>query len=134
MRWTLRISSPSFLNPSFSSMVATGNKPPYGVRFLPEKLNGVFAAILLGSEYDAGEPCGTGGLRVCSELVITIWVTPGNGLAKLPTSRPLCSTTAFSGSPNGFSFHRPSLTSKPVHKSGAIARAGRSVLGNREAG
>src|ERR1700757_2900730 len=109
-------------------MVATGNKPPYGVRFLPEKSNGVFAAILLGSEANSGEPCGTGGLRVCLDLSITIWVTPGNGLAKAQTSRPLCSTTAFSGSPNGFSFHRLPLTSKPVHKSGFTRQQISSVL------
>src|SRR5262249_24692830 len=60
-------------------MVATGNKPPYGVRHLPEKSKGVFAPILLGSKYDFREPCGTGGLRVCLERFITIWVTPGNG-------------------------------------------------------
>jgi hypothetical protein len=35
-----------------------------------------------------------------------------------PTSRPHCFTTAFSGSPNGFSFNRPPLTSKPVHRFG----------------
>src|SRR6516162_1391701 len=83
IRCTLRVSSTSFLNPSFSSIVATGNKPPYGVRFLPEKSKGVFAAILLGSEYDFREPCGTGDLPVCLERFITIWVTPGNGLAKV---------------------------------------------------
>src|SRR5262245_16941730 len=42
----------------------------------------------------------------------------GNGLAKLRTSRLLSSTTALSGSPNGLSFPRPPLTSKPVHRSG----------------
>src|SRR6516165_7528779 len=108
MRCTVRVSSTSCLNPSFSSMVATGNKPPYGVRFLPEKSKGVLAAILLGSDPTFGEPCGTDVLRVCLELSFTIWVTPGNGLAKGQTSLPFCSTTAFSGSPNGFFFsHAP---------------------------
>src|SRR5215831_16552384 len=78
----------------------------------------MLAAILLGSEANSGEPCGTAGLRVCLDWLITIWVTPENGLAKAQTSRPLCSTTAFSGSPNGFSFHRNRLSSKPVHSSG----------------
>jgi hypothetical protein len=37
-------------------------------------------------------------------------VTPENGLAKAQTSRPLCSTTAFSGSPNGFLFSERSTS------------------------
>src|SRR6516164_11238398 len=120
MRCTVRVSSTSCLNPSFSSMVATGNKPPYGVRFLPEKSKGVLAAILLGSDATFGEPCGTGVLRLCLELSFTIWVTPENGLAKVRTSRLLCSTTAFSGSPNGFSFHTLPRTSKLMHRSGSM--------------
>src|SRR5450755_2774279 len=43
------------------------------------------------------------GFRVCFDLLITILGTPEDGLAKLPTPRPPCSTTAFPGSPNGFS-------------------------------
>ena len=116
MRCTVSVYSTSCLNPSFSSMVATGNKPRYGVRFLPEKSKEVLAAILLGSDATFGEPCGTGVLRVCLELSFTIWVTPGSGLAKAITSRPFCSTTAFSGSPNGFSFH----TLRRTHQNSCI--------------
>src|ERR1039458_8788959 len=43
------------------------------------------------------------GFRVCFDLLITILGTPEDGLAKLPAPRPPCSTTAFPGSPNGFS-------------------------------
>src|SRR5262249_34929756 len=79
-------------------MVATGNKPPYGVRHLPEKSKGVFAAILLGSEYDFREPCGTGGLRVCLERFITIWVTPGNGSRSCYFAATLFYNSIFRGS------------------------------------
>src|SRR5262249_17488220 len=88
-------------------MVATGNKPPYGVRHLPEKSKGVFAPILLGSEYDFREPCGTGGLRVCLERFITIWVTPGNGSRSCYFAAKLFYNSIFRVSKWFFFLHTP---------------------------
>src|SRR6266478_4120610 len=83
MRPTLNVSSTSFWNPSFSSRVATGNKPPYAVRLLPSKSYGVEAPILLGSGITRSAPCGTRLSSLCSLLRLTIWVTPRSRLAKL---------------------------------------------------
>src|ERR1700745_1210271 len=104
MRVTVTVSSISFWNPNFSNMVATGNRPPYAVRFLPWKSYRVDELILYGFRDSSCEACGTGFLRICLQLIVTIWVTSRNGLVKLRTSRPSCSTTAFLGSPNGFSY------------------------------
>src|SRR5207245_6232028 len=70
-------------NPSFSSRMATGNKPPYAVRLLPSKSYGVEAPILLGSGITRSAPCGTRLSSLCSLLRLTIWVTPRSRLAKL---------------------------------------------------
>src|SRR5712691_12185830 len=83
MRPTLNVSSTSFWNPSFSSRMATGNKPPYAVRLLPSKSYGVEAPILLGSGITRSSPCGTRLSSLCSLLRLTIWVTPRSRLAKL---------------------------------------------------
>src|SRR6266478_2868102 len=83
MRPTLNVSSTSFWNPSFSSRMATGNKPPYAVRLLPSKSYGVEAPILLGSGITRSAPCGTRLSSLCSLLRLTIWVTPRSRLAKL---------------------------------------------------
>src|SRR6266436_2359823 len=80
---TLNVSSTSFWNPSFSSRMATGNKPPYAVRLLPSKSYGVEAPILLGSGITRSAPCGTRLSSLCSLLRLTIWVTPRSRLAKL---------------------------------------------------
>src|SRR5262249_14184763 len=88
-------------------MVATGNKPAYGVRHLPEKSKGIFAPILLGSEYDFREPCGTGGLRVCLERFITIWVTPGNGSRSCYFAAKLFYNSIFRVSKWFFFLHTP---------------------------
>src|ERR1017187_9948798 len=59
--------------------------------------------FLMSVDSLSGEACGMRGFRVCFDLLITILGTPEDGLAKLHTPRPPCSTTAFPGSPNGFS-------------------------------
>src|SRR5207245_2609200 len=82
------------------------------------------------------EACGTPGFRVCFDLLITILGTPEDGLAKLLTPRPPCSTTAFPGSPNGFSLH--TFSEKPVrilifvHYLGAIHSGRRGKGGGDE--
>jgi hypothetical protein len=50
IRLIVNVCSTSGWNSSFSSIVATGSNPPYGVRFFPEKSKGVEAPILLGFE------------------------------------------------------------------------------------
>src|ERR1700757_2953034 len=109
-------------------MVATGSKPPYGVRFLPEKSKGVAAPILLGPRLSCSDACGVRVSSLSCGLRFTIWVTPGNRLTKLRTSWPLCFTTGFPGSPNGVSPQFSLLNSKPVHKLGDIVC--RSPLSN----
>src|SRR6201998_4903399 len=103
-------------------MVATGSKPPYGVRFLPEKSKGVAAPILLGPRLSCSDACGVRVAWLSCGLRFTIWVTPGNRLTKLRTSWPLCFTTGFPGSPNGVSPQFSLLNSKPVHKLGDKSR------------
>ena len=46
MRATVTVSSIRFWNANFSNMVATGNRPPYGVRPLPWKSKTVEDLIL----------------------------------------------------------------------------------------
>src|ERR1019366_4452266 len=75
LRFTVSISSTSFWNSNFSSIVATGNRPPLGVRFLPSKSKGVEAAILLGSGISVGEPCLVRVLSLCFFSFFTFWVT-----------------------------------------------------------
>src|ERR1700756_3588774 len=114
-------------------MVATGSKPPYGVRFLPEKSKGVAAPILLGPPLSCSDACGVRVSSLSCGLRFTIWVTPGNRLTKLRTSWPLCFTTGFPGSPNGVSPQFSLLNSKPVHKLGytlIVKRHPRIVIGN----
>src|SRR5258708_11542497 len=113
-------------------MVATGSKPPYGVRFLPEKSKGVAAPILLGSRLSCSDACGARVSSLSCGLRFTIWVTPGNRLTKLRTSWPLCFTTGFPGSPNGVSPQFSPLNSKPVHKLGVSHHARISQRGGEE--
>src|SRR6516162_3122347 len=89
-----------------------------GVRFLPEKSNGVEAPILLGSGTSCFAPCGVRVSSLCCVLSFTIWVTPGNRLTKRLTSRPFCFTTGFPGSPKGSSLQLFPLNSKSVHRTG----------------
>src|SRR5665213_4042218 len=85
-------------------MVATGNRPPYGVRFLPEKSQGVEAPILLGSGCAPPEPCFTGSFSLCCVLFVTIWVTPPWGWpAKLVTPQVSVSPND-NGVPKWFGF------------------------------
>src|ERR1700752_507658 len=88
IRLTVTVSSISFWNPNFSNMVATGNRPPYGVRFLPWKSYRVDELILCGFCDSSCRACGTGFLRICLQLIVTIWVNSRNGLAELGTLRP----------------------------------------------
>src|SRR5213592_3324210 len=69
------VASSNCWNPSFSSIVATGRRPPYGVRLFPSKSYGVEAAILLGSDCVAWDACLAGVLRICFFPRLTIWVT-----------------------------------------------------------
>src|ERR1035441_3132463 len=87
-RLTVTASSSNDWKPSFSSIVATGSRPPYGVRFLPRKSYGVEALILLGSGITSRTPCLAGFRRVCCFLLFTIWVAPENRSAKLQLRVP----------------------------------------------
>src|ERR1035437_5598884 len=87
-RLTVTASSSNDWKPSFSSIVATGSRPPYGVRFLPRKSYGVEALILLGSGITSRTPCLAGFRRVCCFLWFTIWVAPENRSAKLELRAP----------------------------------------------
>src|SRR5271166_2473352 len=88
LRFTVSISSTSFWNSNLSSMVATGNSPPYGVRFLPSKSNGVEPAILLGSGVTAGGPCLERVLPLCFFSFFTFWVTSWKSAREARTSLP----------------------------------------------
>src|SRR5690348_15197310 len=81
-RLTVRVSSISSWNCNRSNIVATGNSPPYAVRFLAPKSYGVEAPILLGSGITASAPCLAGVLWISFFLLITVWVTPENQLAE----------------------------------------------------
>src|SRR5664280_480063 len=87
-RLTVTASSSNDWKPSFSSIVATGSRPPYGVRFLPRKSYGVDALILLGSGITSRTPCLAAFRRVCCFLWFTIWVAPENRSAKLELRAP----------------------------------------------
>src|SRR5665811_495005 len=87
-RLTVTASSSNDWKPSFSSIVATGSRPPYGVRFLPRKSYSVDALILLGSGITSRTPCLAGFRRVCCFLWFTIWVAPENRSAKLELRAP----------------------------------------------
>src|ERR1019366_685096 len=87
-RLTVTASSSNDWKPSFSSIVATGSRPPYGVRFLPRKSYGVEALMLLGSGITSRTPCLAGFRRVCCFLWFTIWVAPENRSAKLELRAP----------------------------------------------
>ena len=69
----------------------------------------MFAAILWGWEITYSEACGTRGLRVCLDLPITIWVTPGNGLAKLELRGFSVLQQHFQGLQMVFDFSTPAL-------------------------
>src|SRR5271166_2551572 len=118
LRFTVSISSTSFWNSNLSSMVATGNSPPYGVRFLPSKSNGVEPAILLGSGVTAGGPCLERVLPLCFFSFFTFWVTSWKSAREARTSLPLCFTTGFPGSPEGSLPQSLFSSSNAVHRSG----------------
>src|ERR1019366_847443 len=117
-RFTVTFSSTSAWKPSFSSMVATGSRPPYGVKFLPRKSYGVEALILLGCGITSPTPCVPGSRRVCCFLLFTIWVAPENRSAKLRTSRISCFNAGFSGAPNGCPSSYLIRAASPTHNLG----------------
>src|SRR6266478_350222 len=126
MRPTLNVSSTSFWNPSFSSRVATGNKPPYAVRLLPSKSYGVEAPILLGSGITRSAPCGTRLSSLCSLLRLTIWVTPRSRLAKLELRGLSVLQQDFRGPQVVLSFSPSYSTQRPC-----IGQVAQSQLGPR---
>src|SRR3974377_993089 len=112
----VRVSSTNSSKPSFSSMVATGNKPPYAVRFRAEKSYGVEAPIFKGSGITVSAPCPQGVFSLCFRLFFTFWVTPENESAKRQLHRFPCFNPGFSGSPKGSLLHRLLSASNPVHR------------------
>src|SRR3974390_3132757 len=113
----VRVSSTNSSKPSFSSMVATGNKPPYAVRFRAEKSYGVEAPIFKGSGITVSAPCPQGVFSLSFRLFFTFWVTPENESAKRQLHRFPCFNPGFSGSPKGSLLHRLLSASNPVHRS-----------------
>src|ERR1019366_8802776 len=77
--------------------------------------------ILLGFGLSRSVPCGARVSSLCCGLRLTIRVAPGNRLTKVRTSRPLCFTTGFPGSPNGPSLQSFLTNSESVHRSGVTA-------------
>src|SRR6516225_5831410 len=83
-------------------MVATGNNPPYAVRFLLSKSYGVEHPILFISGITASAPCLAGLLSVSFFLLITVWVTPENQLAELALHGSTVLTQDFRGPQMGW--------------------------------
>ena len=73
---------------------------------------------LLASVLSRSVPCRARVSSLCCGLRLTIWVAPGNRLTKGQTSRPICFTTGFPGSPNGPSLQSFPINSESVHRSG----------------
>src|SRR5258707_1099926 len=124
-RFTVSVSSTSCWNCSFSSMVATGNSPPYAVRFPPWKSKCVEALIFMGSRGPSPNPCLTGFFALRWPLSITIWVPPENWVVKSELHDLTGFIPGFSGSPNVSRLPRSSrrqilciiqVTSKAEHK------------------
>src|SRR5439155_26558818 len=104
--------------PNFSSIVATGSRPPYGVRFLPSKSYGVEAPILLGSGCVAWIACLAALFRLCFFPRLTIWVTSlGFCAAELLPPHPRF-YSMFSGVTNWSTSAQPSRIRSRVHNSG----------------
>src|SRR5712691_4005131 len=100
-------------------MVATGSRPPYGVKFLPRKSYGVEALILLGCEAAFRGPCLTRVLPLCCFLFVTIWVTSLESVCEATPSQTSSFTPCFLGSPNGLSCRRPQFGPADAHRSGS---------------
>src|SRR5439155_11938053 len=104
--------------PNFSSIVATGSRPPYGVRFLPSKSYGVEAPILLGSGCVAWIACLAALFRLCFFPRLTIWVTSlGFCAAELLPPHPRF-YSMFSGVTKWSTSAQPSRIRSRVHNSG----------------
>src|SRR5947199_7520038 len=115
------VASSNCWNPSFSSIVATGSRPPYGVRFLPSKSYGVEAPILLGSGCVAWIACLAALFRLCFFPRLTIWVTSlGFCAAELLPPHPRF-YSMFSGVTNWSTSAQPSRIRSRVHNSGNSA-------------
>src|SRR5881409_2277643 len=118
------VASSNCWNPSFSSIVATGSRPPYGVRFLPSKSYGVEAPILLGSGCVAWIACLAALFRLCFFPRLTIWVTSlGFCAAELLPPHPRF-YSMFSGVTNWSTSAQPSRIRSRVHNSGDTALLG----------
>src|SRR5881409_603701 len=116
------VASSNCWNPSFSSIVATGSRPPYGVRFLPSKSYGVEAPILLGSGCVAWIACLAALFRLCFFPRLTIWVTSlGFCAAELLPPHPRF-YSMFSGVTNWSTSAQPSRIRSRVHNSGRSGR------------
>src|SRR3974377_587364 len=120
----VRVSSTNSSKPSFSSMVANGNKPPYAVRSRAEKSYGVEAPIFKVSGITVSAPCPQGVFSLCFRLFFTFWVTPENESAKRQLHRFPCFNPGFSGSPKGSLLHRLLSASNTVHRSATATRPG----------
>src|SRR5713101_1791607 len=96
-------------------MVATGSRPPYGVKFLPRKSYGVEALILLGCEAAFRGPCLTRVLPLCCFLFVTIWVTSFGSVCEVVLSANLQFYPRIVGSPNGFFRFTASQRPSVVH-------------------
>src|SRR5437773_5762617 len=114
------VASRTCCRPNCSSIVATGSRPPYGVRFLPSKSYGVEAPILLGSGCVAWIACLAALFRLCFFPRLTIWVTSlGFCAAELLPPHPRF-YSMFSGVTNWSTSAQPSRIRSRVHNSGSI--------------
>src|SRR5438093_4384932 len=114
------VASSNCCRPNFSSIVATGSRPPYGVRFLPSKSYGVEAPILLGSGCVAWIACLAALFRLCFFPRLTIWVTSlGFCAAELLPPHPRF-YSMFSGVTNWSTSAQPSRIRSRVHNSGLM--------------
>src|SRR5437773_11650698 len=112
------VASRTCCRPNCSSIVATGSRPPYGVRFLPSKSYGVEAPILLGSGCVAWIACLAALFRLCFFPRLTIWVTSlGFCAAELLPPHPRF-YSMFSGVTNWSTSAQPSRIRSRVHNSG----------------
>src|SRR3984893_14775328 len=116
------VSSTKAWNPSFSSIVATGNNPPYAVRFFPLNWYGVEAPILLGCEWVSSDPCLPCLFFLSSFLCLTIWVTSWGEFLRVERSETFTSYPVITRSPNGSFPAIPHSRNPTVHKSGFTER------------
>src|SRR6185437_14713004 len=82
----------------------------------------------MGFGVTASDPCLADVFRVCSFLLFTIWVTPGNQFAKLALRDSSVLTQDFRGSPNGCPHLGRRRLFRAVHRSASrlVLRINRS--------